>query len=251
MRRLIFVAALLILCAACEPVTPPPDRRASVSTSIVIDPTVELEPVLAPSADDSRHVFVKDCRSIVIDHILPHVVPGDVVHLTSISQNSAHGGQPVRLAFPRARNNRERQAFIGLRGSSIEQVGSWFGGIAEHLPCVDPKTPCSDVFSAVRTAAGLLSQDRTERKVLVILSDGQDTTAAQRTAFAANAFQGIDIVVLYAFPPSRRPADYEPYRMQLINTLAAGHPRSIRVLLPTEARSFDLAAFIDQLRREP
>ncbi len=257
MEKVLLVIVTTALTVACQGVSTGPDTRSSVAVAITFDPTTELEPPAQGSDDgsplqrgESWGVFRAECKVAAIEKILPKLLPGDAFYISSISRNSLQTAQPISLELPPARNIKEKQTFLTQRGNATKRVGDWFDAIGDNPPCANTKTLCSDIFGSITASANFLIKSKASRKVLFAFTDGQDNIT-RAGSFPSKAFQNIDVVVLYAFPVSRFPKDYEPFRERLLDVFSTGTPRSVQVLFPVEARSFDFEKYVNEIRRVP
>jgi hypothetical protein len=252
---LILALAILIGISGCQNEPVQPELKQSVAIAVNFDPTTEIESIIQKSekaisdllAEEKQKKFRDEIQAAVLLRIVAKLQPSDVLHLSSVSRNSLQTVTPLSCELPTARNNKERQRFLAARENAKQKVEKWFEITGNNPPCPNSKTLCSDIFNSVLASAHFL-KSKPARKVLFAFSDMQDNITRIKS-FPPDAFRDIDIVILYAFPISKSPKDYEPFRQHLLETFKTGNPRSVRVLFPTEARTFNFEEFMTEIRR--
>jgi len=207
----------------------------SLSAAVVVDPTTVLE----------GSSFLQDANGRVRQLIDSCVLPDDSFLLFSVASNSNQQASSLNLDFPTARNLAEKKRFIEFRAESSSKADGWF---AQLKPCGDPREECSDIYSSISAAAQALKRTDSERKLLLVLSDMQENVREYRS-LPPESLRGIDVVVLYAFPKSRNPGDYEEHRRSIMDLMLTGRPSTVVILFPAEASAFDLASEIKKIRR--
>ena len=241
----LFFASWLVValvCGGCQMACPPPPRNTpSIDFSVVFDPTTVI--------DTTTEEFLGEVKPIVANSIAAKMQPADAFSLFAVSANSFQTIEPISIQLPLARNRNEQNLFLNKRNELYQKVGVWFDNIKANPPCHHQKTPCSDIYSSILIAAQSLRESKTSRQVLWVFSDMQENiTHIQK--LPKDSLQNIEVVILFAFPQSKNPKDYEPFRQQLTNIFETAKPRSLKIHFPSEARVFDFQKFIDVLRRE-
>lgn len=262
MKNIFLRESLIILIlsitgiSGCSNETPTPNLKQTVTIAVDFDPTTEIETIvqksekgtLVLSAEDKQKMFRDEATAIVTEKIVAKLLPSDVFYISSVSHNSQQTSVPISFELPSGRNNKEKQKFLSVRENNKQKVGEWFETVGNNPPCPNNKTLCSDIFSSVTASARFLQKSKNSRKALLIFSDLQDNITRVKS-FPPETLQDIDVIILYAFPISKSPKDYEPFRQCLLEIFKTGNPRSVRVLFPTEARSFNFEEFMTEMRR--
>lgn len=252
---LLFLTALFVI-SGCQAEPKEPDLK-SVAIAVNFDPTTEIDSnvqisekkTLDLSAEDKQKIFRDEAKFATLQRVVAKLQPSDMFYLTSVTKNSLQTSVPLSFELPTARNNKESRRFLSARESELKRVGDWFEIIGNNPPCPNSTIYCSDVFSSVTASARFLQKSNGSRKVLFVLSDMQDNITRAK-CFPPDTFRDTHVVILYAFPTSQSPKDYEPFRQCLLEIFKTGNPRSVRILFPTEARAFNFEDFMTEVRRD-
>ncbi len=229
LRTILVAVAAALSLASCGPVEP---SNNMLAITTITDPTVPQY------VDTMREIDKK---------IAARLLPGDSMFVTSVAANSRQDTAPLLFPARPARNQAETANFLTARESFVKSVDDW------HTRLVVKPPTRSDIFPAIAVGAdqlhssGRMNGLDSPHKIEIIMSDMQDNITRGR-AFTTS-LDGIDLLVLFAFPPSQAPADYEPFRQQLTRTLQASHPRSLRILFPSEALAFNITDYLAESRR--
>jgi hypothetical protein len=215
-----------------------------ISLAIVVDPTTDV----SSSHGTDKVPFLDQTRMLVHDRIVSKLRPGDDLSCVGVTANSSHFSDVIVLQFPSARTTGEQGKFLEFRKQAEKGVENWFVALRDAPPCKDPTKLCSDIYGSMLLAASSLRRSAEKQKLMIAFSDFQENIRGP-SSISEGSFEGIDIVALFAFPKSRKPHDYEPFRQALIKTLRKGNPRSIRVLFPAESPTFNLEEALRELRR--
>jgi hypothetical protein len=215
-----------------------------ISLTIVVDPTTEVS-----SSDGPDKVpFLDQTRMIVHDRLVSKLRPDDDLSCVAVTANSSQFSDAMVLEFPSGRTTGEQAKFLEFRKQAEKRVENWFVALRDAPPCKDPTKLCSDIYGSMLLAASSLRRSPEKQKLMIVFSDFQENIRGP-SSIPEGSFEGIDVVALFAFPRSRKPNEYEPFRQALIRTLQKGNPRSIRVLFPAESPTFNLEEALGQLRR--
>jgi hypothetical protein len=217
---IVIVALLAGACAVSHDAVP------SIALASISDPTVPL------FVDNMRELD----KSIAI-----RLLPGDSMFVTSIAANSRQDAAPISFPARQARNQAETGEFINARNTFVKNLEQWHGKLIDKPPTH------SDIFDSIALGADHLHSGPTPRKVLIAMSDMQDNVTRGR--LFTSSLENIDVLVLFAYPHSQAPADYEPFRQALTKIFQKGRPRSLRILFPTEAVGFNVIAYLGEIRR--
>lgn len=224
MQKILILIALSLITVGCNRAIMEFDP---VSVSTITDPTVPE--------------FVDNMR-FHNQAIAARLLPGDSMFATSVAANSRQDAAPVVFPALPARNQAEITNFIAKRNTFVKDLEAWHKKLTSNPP------RRSDILNSIGVCADHLHATQAGRKVLLVMSDMQDNVTRGRSF--SISLENIDVVVLFAYPPSRKPGDYEAFREGLTHMFQKGHPRSLRILFPTDAASFDANAYLNGLRRE-
>ncbi len=241
----LLLAFSCILLSAC--LNTNEDRAVTVvAIAVVFDPTTELDMNSVPGAGNTS--FQDQIRSTVRDRIVSKLQPNDDLACVSVTDNAPQVSNTLLFDLPPDRTSKEKKKFLESREQAKITVDKWFETLRDSPPCKDPRKPCSDIWGAMLLAADALRRSDNKGKLMIVFSDMQENIR-KSSSLPPASLANIDVVVLFAFPRSKRPTDYEPFRLELLKVVNTANPRSARVLFPAEAPTFNYEEAVGELRR--
>ncbi|HKX27904.1 MAG TPA: hypothetical protein VJ302_09445 [Blastocatellia bacterium] len=218
--------ALLIFASCRLPTLTPATVKTAVATATLVD-----------GSESFRYL---DEALQGVTGLAKTLQPDDSLWLGAISANSAQLIDPVYFRPFRAETIDEIKAYLEKRRRLQSEIDHWFTKVKES------KQSSSDVCSAMHSAIYALHQAPATRKLLLVYSDFNDNVTRECNF----SLTGIEVRLLYVYPADRNPRKYREYAAHVKELIEVGHPASLEVLFPVQAKTFDPEKFISVLRGE-